>query len=71
MTVSRFSEGLWDDYLPKRQTFYFETLNILHKSKFCPLCLQESGYHQIHWEIGKLSICLKHKSKLIGKCYNC
>lgn len=36
--------------------------------KCCPLCLKEKHYHQIHWQLKYIKICLKHNLILTGVC---
>jgi hypothetical protein len=36
--------------------------------KCCPLCLKEKYYHQIHWQLIYIKICLKHNLVLNNVC---
>jgi tetratricopeptide (TPR) repeat protein len=40
----------------------------LNEVKCCPLCLQEEYYHQIHWQLRYVRICLKHNLVLNSLC---
>lgn len=54
------------DKLSRRET-YFKG----QASYFCPECLKEKHYHQIHWVLNKGGICTKHNIGLINKCDEC
>ncbi|MCM3412668.1 TniQ family protein [Metabacillus litoralis] len=42
-----------------------------YNTKFCPLCIKEDYYHRLEWDISLVTMCHKHKVKLIDKCPNC
>lgn len=39
--------------------------------KFCAACLAESPYHRWYWDLAHMTVCIKHKLKLIDKCPSC
>lgn len=43
----------------------------LSKPKICPHCIKENGYIESVWSIQFITICPKHKIKLINKCPSC
>lgn len=40
-------------------------------TRYCPLCIRESGYHRIYWDMLPITICLKHKVILKNACPLC
>src|SRR5205085_8872177 len=43
----------------------------LSNPKICPGCLSEFGYARKVWELGIVTVCPFHKSKLLDTCPNC
>lgn len=41
------------------------------KSTFCPLCVTESGYHDIAWDFRYLTACPRHRCRLLDRCDVC
>jgi excisionase family DNA binding protein len=45
---------------------------VLHsRTQYCPLCLKESGYHRIFWDLLPVTVCLKHEVILQSVCPTC
>lgn len=45
---------------------------VRHSStQYCPLCVNESNYHRIYWDILPVTICPKHKVLLQSTCPSC
>ena len=40
-------------------------------SRFCPLCLEESGYRRAQWNLGWMPVCVTHKVLLAVGCNKC
>ncbi len=64
--------------LPTGQTVFVLDNFLLRKhtwpesdSQFCPLCLNESAYHRVHWMPVATSVCLAHQCLLVRGCPNC
>ncbi|WP_353073894.1 hypothetical protein [Tunturiibacter gelidiferens] len=36
-------------------------------SQYCPVCLRQSGHHQLSWTIGVYSCCVQHRCFLQQK----
>ncbi|MBE7682218.1 TniQ family protein [Paenibacillus sp. P13VS] len=41
------------------------------KTKYCPRCLEEAGYHRLRWDVVLFGICLKHEVQLVERCPCC
>lgn len=39
--------------------------------RYCPLCLQESGYYKLSWRFTHLTGCLQHNVYLLDHCGHC
>lgn len=39
--------------------------------KFCPLCLKESHYWRVDWELKWIAVCAKHNVELVETCPKC
>jgi hypothetical protein len=39
--------------------------------KFCPVCLEQGGYHRIYWDPVYVTACLKHGIVLNDRCSSC
>lgn len=39
--------------------------------KFCPLCLKESRYWRVDWELKWMAVCVKHEVELVETCPKC
>ena len=76
LTMNKYSEGLWKIEKPVRIKPWNMNpyVDIYHREvgcKYCPLCLNEIGYHRLYWHLVQIEICLKHKTILIDSCKNC
>jgi hypothetical protein len=40
-------------------------------SQYCPICLLQSGHHQLSWTIGIYSCCVQHRCFLQQRCPHC
>jgi len=46
----------------------------LHKKfgqTYCPQCLKEEGYYQLFWRLNCVTVCTKHRQRLLDRCWNC
>lgn len=39
--------------------------------KFCPVCLKESRYWRVDWELKWMAVCVKHNVELVETCPKC
>lgn len=39
--------------------------------KFCPLCLKESRYWRVDWELKWIAVCVRHNVELVETCPKC
>ena len=39
--------------------------------QYCPICYQNSAYHQTGWSLKAITVCLKHKARLVSCCVSC
>lgn len=64
-------------YLPWRDVISQNGLSIVKRGQFCPHCFADdvaSGrtpYFRLSWESSEVSVCLKHKTRLVQYCPGC
>lgn len=46
-------------------------LRSLEVAQFCPVCLQEHGYHRWSWLLHAVTICCQHACFLVDRCPTC
>lgn len=44
---------------------------IMSTYRFCPLCIKESPYYRLLWEMAPIVACIHHKVFLVEKCPQC
>ncbi|MGE0999730.1 helix-turn-helix domain-containing protein, partial [Bacillus sp. Gnz1/3] len=58
------------DFLKRSSGFKLENY-IKSYVRFCPLCINNFGYHKRIWQMNYVSVCLEHQIYLVDKCLQC
>lgn len=70
-TVHRFAGCFSGDNNGVLSSDAIEKFFLSTSTRYCSLCLKESRYHKIHWELLPVTVCLKHKVLLQDFCPKC